>query len=209
MARSVEESPTETHEAPEAHRVLGASRVAGYSMVELLLVLTVVAVMTSIAAPAFFPGRWRADAAVQEVMATLSATQRFAVLRQHDLAVTFLETERSLEVHRDEDNDGVVDAGEDVRRIELPETVGFGVGSAPTMRGDPATSTVTFADPGAGPRLVFHRNGAASQAGRIYLRPHEGSLASDAIAARALEVTRSTGEIRCFSYRSGSWEGTC
>jgi len=182
---------------------------AGFSMVELVLVVAVVGILTSIAAPALSPGRWRADAAVQETMAALSAAQRLAVLRQHDVIVTVLEAERALEVHRDMNNDGVIDAGEDVRRVDLPETVGFGPGSAPGLAGDPPTTTATFEDAGSGPRLTFHRNGAASEEGRIYLHPLEGSLSDEAVAARALEIQRSTGELRCFTYRTGAWASTC
>lgn len=178
-------------------------------MVEVIVVLVVAGVLTSMAAPLFAPGRWRADSGAQEVMAGLNAAQRLAVLRQHDVIVTFLLAERALEVHRDGDNDGVVDTGEDVRRIELPETVGFGLGSTPGMVGDPSTSTATFADAGAGPRVAFRRNGSASEAGRIYLRPLEGSMSEDAVAARALRLERSTGELRCFSYRTGAWEASC
>lgn len=176
-------------------------------MVELVMVLVVAGILMSIAAPVLSAGRWRADVGAQELAAGLGAAQRLAVLRQHDVVVTFLMDERSLEVHRDADNDGVVDAGEDVRRIELPETVGFGFGGAPGLEGD--TDPVTFEDPGTGPRLVFHRNGSASEDGRAYLRPMEGSMSAESVATRALTVERSTGEVRCFSYRTGTWEAAC
>lgn len=181
----------------------------GFTITELIVVLAMAGVLTSIAAPLVTPGRWRADVGVQEVMAGLGAAQRLAVLRQHDVIVTFVLDERSLRVHRDGDNDGVVDTGEDVRLLQLPETVGFGLGSTPAIGADPSTATATFDDEGAGPRLVFHRNGSASEAGRIYLRPLEGSQSTDAAGARALTVERSTGEVRCFSYRTGAWEAEC
>jgi prepilin-type N-terminal cleavage/methylation domain-containing protein len=184
-------------------------RRGGFTMIELVVVLVVAGVLTSIAAPLFSPGRWRADSGVQEVMAGLIAAQRLAVMRQHDVVVTFLLTERALQVHRDENNDGAIDAGEDVRLIQLPETVGFGLGSTPSLAGDASTTTATFADAGSGPRIVFRRNGSASEAGRVYLRPLEGSLSQDASGARALTVERSTGEVRCASYRTGSWEAPC
>src|SRR5690606_27075109 len=106
--------------------------------------------------------------------------------------ITFLEDERALRVHRDADNDGVVDSGEDVRLVQLPETIGFGMGSAPSIGGDATSATATFTASADGPRLVFHRNGSASEAGRIYIRPVEGSLSAESIAARALTVQRST-----------------
>ncbi len=186
-----------------------AGRSGGFTIVELVIVIAVVGVLGSIAAPSFNAGRWRAEAGIHEVMAGLGSAQRLAVLRQHDVVVTFLEDDDALRIHRDADNDGVEDPGEDVRLQELPETIGFGLGATPGMAGDPSTTTVTFDDDGAGPQLVFHRNGSASQAGRLYLRPLRGSMADEAAAARALSVERSTGEDRCFSYQTGSWEASC
>ena len=185
---------------PSDHRI-------GFTMIELILVLAIVSVLASFAAPVINPGRWRSDSAVQEVMVALNAAQRLAVLRQHDMIITFRVNERLLRIHRDVDNDGVVDTGEDMRVVELPETIGFARGSSAPIDG--ASDDVSFTDTGAGPALVFHRNGSASEAGAAYLRPMEGSLAHDSEATRAITVERATGQVRCFTYRTGSWEASC
>jgi prepilin-type N-terminal cleavage/methylation domain-containing protein len=179
----------------------------GFTIVELLVVLTLAGLIMAIAAPILEPGRWRADSAVQELMVGLNAAQRLAVLRQHDVIVTFLLNERLIRVHRDADNDGAVDPGEETRVIELPETVGFSRGSVPPLEG--ISDDVSFAVNGGGPRLVFHRNGSASQWGMAYLRPVEGSMSADVEAVRAVSVERATGQVRCYSYRTGSWETSC
>jgi hypothetical protein len=140
-------------------------------------------------------------------MVSLNAAQRLAVLRQHDVAVTFEVPERRLRIHRDANNDGVVDTGEDTRVVELPETMGFSLGSTPPLGG--ASDPVTFADGGSGPTLVFHRNGSASEAGTAYLRPLAGSMALDDEASLAIKLERATGQVRCFTYRTGGWEGSC
>jgi prepilin-type N-terminal cleavage/methylation domain-containing protein len=179
----------------------------GFTLVELLTVLVFVGLLISIAAPVLNPGRWRADSAVQELMVGLNAAQRLAVLRQHDVVVTFLVDERRISVHRDADNDGTLDAGEDARVIELPETIGFSRGDAPPIGG--AADDVTFAVVGGGHRLVFHQNGSASESGTAYLRPVEGSMSVDAESSRAISIERATGQVRCFSYRTRDWVTSC
>jgi hypothetical protein len=37
----------------------------------------------------------------------------------------------------------------------------------------------------------------------------EGSMSLDVEAVRAIAVERSTGVVRCFSYRTTDWEGSC
>ena len=179
----------------------------GFSLVELLFVLTIVGVMTSMVAPMFSPGRWRADGAAHEVVLGLNAAQRLAVLRQHDIQITFELSERLLRLHQDLDNDGVYEDGEDLRVVELPETMGFGAGVAPLITTD--KGPITFATSSADPVLTFHRNGSASAAGIIYLYATDGAMAASAEAVRAVRVERATGEVRCFTYRTGSWEDGC
>jgi prepilin-type N-terminal cleavage/methylation domain-containing protein len=179
----------------------------GFTIVELLIVLALVGLLTSIAAPMLNPGRWRTDSAVQELMVGLNAAQRLAVLRQHDVIVTFLVDERRILVHRDSDNDGAIDTDEDSRVILLPETVGFSRGQAPPIDG--VGNDISFAVSGAGPQLVFHRNGSASASGTAYVRPVEGPMSLDVEASRAVSVERATGQVRCFTYRTRSWESSC
>jgi prepilin-type N-terminal cleavage/methylation domain-containing protein len=182
-------------------------RRAGFSLVELLFVLALIGLLISIVAPMFNPGRWRSDSAVQELMVGLNAAQRLAVLRQHDVIITFQVDQNRLQLHRDADNDGTIDAGEDTRVIALPETVGFQRGPAPPIYG--VSADVSFGETDGQPRLVFHRNGSASESGTAYLRPVEGYMSTDAESSRAVTVERATGQVRCYTYRTGSWEVSC
>ena len=139
---------------------------------------------------------------------TLNATQRLAVLRQHDIRVTFMTADRKLQVLHDADNDGTADTGEETQVIELPETIGFGMAGVPSLGS--GTGPITFAtSTDEDPVLTFHRNGSASSSGYIYLRPLVGSVSESALGVRALAIERATGEIRCFSYRTGAWEESC
>ena len=68
---------------------------------------------------------------------------------------------------------------------------------------------MTFEVAGSGPRLVFHRNGSASESGMAYVRPVVGSMSLDAESSRAVSIERATGQVRCFSYRTGAWVTSC
>jgi prepilin-type N-terminal cleavage/methylation domain-containing protein len=196
---------------PHLHRLqsprAGHRRRDGFTLTEMLFVLIIVGIMATMMTPLFQPGRWRADTAAQEMAMTLNATQRLAVLRQHDIVVTFDEADRSLRILHDMNNDGVADTGEETHTIDLPETIGFGTAGAPAL--GPGTGPITFASGEDDPTLTFHRNGSASSSGIIYLRPLVGSVSESAEGVRALSIERATGEIRCFSYRTGSWEESC
>ncbi len=190
---------------PTAVRAAGGR--AGFSLYELLFVLVIVGIITGMMTPLFSPGRWRADNAVQELALSLAAAQRLAVLRQHDVVVTFDVDDRAYTILEDNDNDGEQDDGENYRLVQLPETIGFDRGAAPAL--PEGGAAITFAPQTGDPVLTFHRNGSASTSGAIYLRPVEGSLASSTEAVRALTIERATGEVRCYSYRTGSWEESC
>lgn len=179
----------------------------GFTLVETLVVLMLVGVLTSVMAPLFSPGRWRADAAVSELTLALNGAQRAAVLRQHDIVVRFLTDERRIQIHDDADNDGAIDDDESVRLIELPETIGFSQGSVSAL--PEGNGPVTFRAVEGVPRLTFHRNGSASQSGAAYLRPVEGSLSTSKNAVRAITVVRATGSVQCRSFQTGSWEVGC
>ncbi|MDT8368568.1 MAG: prepilin-type N-terminal cleavage/methylation domain-containing protein [Longimicrobiales bacterium] len=180
----------------------------GFTMVELVFVLLILLVLTSLVAPAISPARWRADGAVHNLAMTMSAAQRNAVLRQHDMIVQFLEDERFIGIHSDADNDGDVDPGEDTRVVDLPETMGFGNAGAPELPADFAIGPLVPVG-ASNPHVTFHRSGSASAAGALYLSPVDGKHRADSRSARALTVERSTGAVRCYSYASGAWEPAC
>lgn len=179
----------------------------GFTLVEVLFVMVILGILTSMVTPLFSPGRWRADSAVQELAVGLNAAQRLAVLRQHDVVVRFSLSQRSVLILQDANNNGAQDPGEGIRTLDLPETVGFGSGSVPNL--PEGAAPVSFPIRAGDPTLIFHRNGSANATGALYLRPLEGEMSGASQGVRALTVERATGEVRCFSYRTGSWEDAC
>ena len=179
----------------------------GFTLMEVLVVVLIVGVLTTMAAPLFSPGRWRVDGAIAELTLTLNGAQRLAVLRQHDVVVRFLSGSGSIRIHQDRNNDGAIEDGEDVRIMELPETVGFARGEAPALA--VGSADVSFREVEGAPELVFHRNGSASEEGVVYLRPVIGSLSDRVESTRAVTVVRATGTVECHSYRTGAWGRGC
>ena len=182
---------------------------AGFSLIELALVLIMIGLMSAIMMPNIAVARFQLDASVMEVGTGLQASQRLAVLRQHDLVISFDTTTGRMTVHSDANNDGAFQSGEDVRVVDLEEGVMFGLGGA---SGRPQGNTaVTFTNLHLGlPALTFHRNGSASQEGIIYLTSiRSGSGGAYPEDTRAVEVERSTGRVRCFSFKTNSWTEAC
>jgi prepilin-type N-terminal cleavage/methylation domain-containing protein len=180
---------------------------AGFTLVELVYVLLIVALLAGLAIPRIDVARFRMDTTVNEVATTLMAAQRAAVLRGHDMVVSFDETNRWLMIHVDANNDGLIQSGENRKVVELGEGVSFGLQAAPQIR----NGTVPFdfqARRGGQPIMTFHRNGSASEMGILYLTSLGGG-GSRAENARAVEVIRSTGRVKCWSYKTGEWKETC
>lgn len=182
-------------------------RASGFTIVELSVALVLLGILASIMAPVLKPGRWRADSAIQQLTLGLNAAQRLAVMQQHDVVVTFDTAQHEVHVLQDKNNNGVADAGELSSVIELPETIGFGTGGAPAL--PEGAGPVSFRNSDNKLVVTFHRNGSASQTGAAYIYPYEGSLSDGTEGVRALTVERATGEVRCYSYRTGRWEESC
>lgn len=171
------------------------------------MALVLAGILLSMMAPVLKPGRWRADSAIQQLTLNLNTAQRLAVMQQHDIVVTFDVPHHEVRILQDANDNGIADPGEASRVLDLPETIGFGTGGAPALT--EGAGPVSFHDSGHGPAVTFHRNGSASETGAVYIYPYEGSLSGGTEGVRALTVERATGEVRCYSYRTGEWKGSC
>lgn len=182
---------------------------AGFSLVELILVLMLVGIMASIVIPVLRPEGFQMNSAVIEVGTTMTAQQRNAVLKQHDVVLAFDTAQRRIRVHEDLDNDGDMETGERWYVVELEDGVSFGRGGTPARPISSDDLSLTQTQDGF-PSLTFHRNGSASEAAIIYLTS-ERALRAGAYAedGRAIEIDRATGRVRCLSYAPGAWQERC
>ncbi len=176
---------------------------------ELIVIMAFIGLIAAIAGPRIDVARFRMDAAAQEVSTALHAAQQTALLRGHNVNIAFDTTDATLVVHHDADNDKTIQTSETYRVTELGEGVTFGRGGAPALNG--ASADVTFSVTINGrPGLRYYRNGSTSEAGTVYLTTRQAQIGSTfAEHTRAMQVERSTGRVRCFSYKKGSWEEKC
>ena len=169
-----------------------------------MFVTILIGIMTAIAVPRIDFARFRTDSSAASLNSYVLLAQRLAVLRGHDVNVSFDETGQRLVIHQDRNNDGVTDTGEATQTEALHEGTQFGVVGAVLYGMGP---DITFKAGALGDAtLVFHRNGSASEEGAIHItsRPKGG-----AVYDRAVCITRATGLTKCFSRRSGSWQEGC
>jgi prepilin-type N-terminal cleavage/methylation domain-containing protein len=182
---------------------------AGFTLVEALWVLVVMGILLTIAMPRIDVARYQVDAGVQEIASHITAYRGQAIVRQHDFVMAFDVPQDRVHVLFDVNNNGTADEGEERRMIELSDNVSFGRGGASALSG--MTSAVSLTKQfGPMPALTFRRNGAASEEGGLYITSKRSAGNTAFVEdTRALRVERSTGRVRCFSYRTQEWVEGC
>ncbi len=180
---------------------------AGFNIIELVVVMSMMGILLTIVIPSIDVARFQLDAAVQGVASAVAAARGQSILRQHDFVLMF--DEDGFVLLDDLNNNGKTDPGEDRRKVELPERVRFDRGGAPPILG--LTEGISFTKRAEGlPALTFHRNGAASEEGVIYLTSvRAASAGSTPQDTRALRIERATGRVRCLTYRTLEWQEGC
>jgi prepilin-type N-terminal cleavage/methylation domain-containing protein len=179
---------------------------AGFTLTEIMLVLLIMGIGLAMAAPRINLTSYRAESAIQGLASTMMAAQRAAVARQHDVVVAFETAQNRVRIHFDQDNDGVMDAGEPVRREVLGNTVIFGRTSGTPTLAQLGTANVSFTEQQGGvPAVTFSRGGNASAEGGAYLTTAAGT-SPKTFTSRALVVDRATGRTSVFRYTSSGWQ---
>ena len=181
----------------------------GFTLIEAVLVLSLIGVMMSIAMPRIDSTRFQVDGGVREVAAIVTAYRGQAITRQHDFVLTFDVQQDRLYVLYDANNNGTTDTGEQRVTVLLAEEVAFGLGGAAALNG--ASEAISFTKVSDDlPALTFHRNGAGSEEGTMYITAARAArLGGWPEYTRALVIERSTGRVHCSSYRTLSWTEGC
>jgi prepilin-type N-terminal cleavage/methylation domain-containing protein len=174
-----------------------------FSLAEVMIALTISAMMISIAIPRVDTTRWRADAIAQIVRTTLQTAGRTAIVRQHDVIVSFDTLSDRIRTIYDVNNDGVKGSTERVTYRGLDVGVLF---ADPTIRGVTG-ATITSAITGGAiqlngglPTITFHRDGSVSSDAEIYV----SIAARGPKMHRAIVITQATGREEWYRYNPSS-----
>lgn len=182
-----------------------ASSWRGFTLIEVMLAVVVFGILAAIAYPSWKSADFQKNAALRVVGSTLRAAQSRAVTGQTDVAVIVDTDEHVMRVHEDEDRDGVIDAGEHTTAYALSEGMVFGQGAAPAHPVGSGPTTFEATRDG-DPVVVFHRNGAASEAGGIYVTTARAQ-SQDARPqdTRLIVLERATGRTSWLRYTDDGW----
>lgn len=177
----------------------------GFTLVEALISLVVFGILAAIAMPMWRSADFQKNAALRVVSSTLRSAQSRAVSGQTDVAVIFDTDAQVMRIHEDENRDGVVNPGEHTTAVSLNQRIVFGQGGAPAHPVGSGPTTFGARRDG-DPAVVFHRNGAASEAGGVYVTTARAQD-QDARAAdsRLVTVERATGRISWHRYDGDEW----
>ena len=181
----------------------------GFTLIEAVLVLSLIGIMMAIAMPRIDATRFQVDAGVREVAAAITGYRGQAITKQHDFVLTFDVQGDRINVLFDANNNGETDEGEQQVTVLLAEEVALGLGGAAALNG--ASEAISFSKRSENlPALTFHRNGAGSEEGTVYVTAARAArIGGWPEYTRALVIERSTGRVHCSSYRTLEWTEGC
>lgn len=188
-ARRSHPSP-DPHAAPRTAPLTSPLRGRGFTLVEMVLVLTLLGIVSAIGLPTLHLGRYRADAAAQQVRSVFQTAQRTSLTRQYDVIVSIDTLKGGLRIAEDVNNNGAIEVSEWKFWRPLGEGNRFGVppvGVNGVVRSAVVGAQLRTVDNL--PSVIFHRDGSASTDAEVYLLSGSGRR----LDYRAITVTRSTG----------------
>jgi len=102
-------------------------RASGFTLVESLVVLSVLGILFTIALPAFlhYNGGLALRRSTERVLGELRRARQIAASEHNDVVVTFDAGSGTMQIHDDDNNDGVISGTEQVRHVTIIEGTAF------------------------------------------------------------------------------------
>jgi len=171
---------------------------------ELLIVVSIVGILAALAFPRLRSVQYDADAAMQTVRSALQQAQRFAIVRQTDVMVSFDTAGKRVRIVYDVNNNHQYDAGEEIHWKSLEAGERFIVPpSGVQMAGGAPVVGSNLAMRDNYPTVYYHRDGAVSSELELYMssyRPNTSDM-------RAIHVRQATGRVQFYRYNGSTWIG--
>jgi prepilin-type N-terminal cleavage/methylation domain-containing protein len=178
----------------------------GVTLIEMLIVVTVLGIAAAITYSRIDTTAQQLRGDMQMLASSLTAAQREALAKQHNVIVIFDTVDMALQIVLDANNNRGRDEDERVRTVTLGNKVVFARGSAPARSfGASPLSITTVVD--AKPAIIFSRNGAASTSGGLYLSTRRAieDPARFGEETHAISIERATGSIGWWSFAGLEW----
>lgn len=187
-----------------------ARAAAGMTMVEVMITIIIIGIVAAVGLPRIdFEGA-KANSAMRTVTLTFAHAQREAVSLQMDVWVAVDTAGKTIRLHEDRNNDGIIQNGERVSHAPLDDGVIFNTSGATALSFGAAIVSFTRTQGGL-PALVFHRDGTANETGGLYLTTAKAraqfaaGMSRGAFKQRAVEIDQATGRAYWWTYANGTW----
>lgn len=177
---------------------------AAFTLIEVLIVVTIVGILAALALPRLRAAQFDADAGMRTVQSALQEAQRFAIVRQTDVMVSFDTAGKRIRLVYDVNNNHQYDAGEEVHwkvleqddRFVVPPS-GVQMSGAASIVGSNLSTRDNY------PTVYYHRDGAVSSELELYL----SSYRTEKSDIRAIHVRQATGRVQFYRYTGSTWIG--
>ena len=176
----------------------------GFSLLELVIVLVIMGIAALMMMPQIDMRLVKVNATSRSLTMFILSAQQRAVLSQRNVLVVFDTAAGRITVHEDSDNDGIRDAGERQRSLDLEDGVRFTRGLVPP--GPPGDSVVNMRAVGGVPMFTYRRNGSASESAGFYIGTARSGTSSEYESdVRGYTVERGTGQVVRWVVQGGQW----